>query len=82
MMHESKSQRIGKAPSLHLFHTTVSTRKLLGSYLMHGYIQGTHTYTTDAMQILLDHTLLGHVGGGKWPGDEAKTMTCTIMALP
>ena len=24
MMHESKGQRIGKAPSLHLFHTTVS----------------------------------------------------------
>jgi len=23
MMHESKGQRIGKAPSLHLFHTTV-----------------------------------------------------------
>ena len=27
---------------------------------------------TDAMHMLLDHTLLGHVGGGKWPGDEAK----------
>ena len=28
---------------------------------------------TDAMHImLLNHTLLGHVGGGKWPGDEAK----------
>jgi len=26
------------------------------------------------MHILLDHKLLGHVGGGKWPGDEAKTM--------
>ena len=24
MMHESKDQHIGKAPSLHLFHTTVS----------------------------------------------------------
>jgi len=23
MMHESKGQHIGKAPSLHLFHTTV-----------------------------------------------------------
>ena len=36
------------------------------------YLQDTHTYTTDAMHMLLDHTLLGHVGGGKWPGDEAK----------
>jgi len=26
------------------------------------------------MHMLLDHTFLGHVGGGKWPGDEAKTM--------
>jgi len=43
------------------------------------YLQGTvtHTYTTDAMHMLLDHMLLGHVGGGKWPGDEAKTMPCT-----
>ena len=30
----------------------------------------------DAMHMLLDHTLLGHVGGGKWPGDKAKTMPC------
>ena len=32
---------------------------------------------TDAMHMLLDHTLLGHVGGGKWPGDEAKP--CTFL---
>ena len=62
MMHESKGQRIGKAPSLHLFHTTL----------------GIHPYTTNAMHMLLDHTLLGHVGGEKWPGDEAKTMPCTL----
>jgi len=37
MMHESKGQRIGKAPSLHLFHTTVSAWKLLGSYLIATY---------------------------------------------
>ena len=43
--------------------------------IVHGsYLQGTHTYTTDAMHMLLDHTLLGHVGGGKWPRDDAKTM--------
>ena len=27
MMHESKGQRIGKAPSLHLFHTTMLQRR-------------------------------------------------------
>ena len=31
--------------------------------------------------MLLDHTLLGHVGGGKWPGDEAKTTPCTLFFL-
>jgi len=41
--------------------------------------QGTHTYT--AMHMLLDHKLLGHVERGKWPGDEAKTMPCTIISL-
>jgi len=45
------------------------------------YLQGTHTYTTDAMHILLDHMPLGHVGGGMWPGDEAKTIQCTCMTL-
>ena len=30
------------------------------------------------MHMLLDHTFLGH-GGGKLPGDEAKTMPCTFM---
>ena len=34
---------------------------------------------TDALHMLLDHTLLGHVGGRKWLGDEAKTMPCTFM---
>jgi len=33
------------------------------------------------MHVLLNHKLLGHVGGGKWPGDEAKTMPCTFMML-
>ena len=28
MVHESKGQRIGKAPSLHLFHTTVTMTSL------------------------------------------------------
>ena len=58
-MHESKGQHIGKAPSLHLFHTTV-----------------------DAM--LLDHISLvpePTCGEGMWPGDEVKTMPCTIISL-
>jgi len=39
MMHESKGQCIGKAPSLHLFHTTVRCMKAtnLGSYLIATY---------------------------------------------
>ena len=32
------------------------------------------------MHIILT-SLLGHVGGGKWPEDEAKTMPCTFMTL-
>ena len=56
-MQESKGQHIGKAPSLHLFHTTA-----------------------DAM--LLDHiySLVPEPACGrrKWPGDEAKTMPCTL----
>ena len=59
-MHESKGQHIGKAHTLHLFHTTA-----------------------DAM--LLDHILASflsqHVGEGKWPGDEAKIMPCTLTIL-
>ena len=66
MMHESKGQCISKTPSLHLFHTTVRwCMKLLGSYLIATYKAHVPTYTTDAMHMLLDHTLLGHVGGGK-----------------
>ena len=54
-MHESKGQHIGKAPSLHLFHTTA-----------------------DAM--LLDHiSLVPEPMWEKWPGDEAKTMPCTLI---
>ena len=32
-MHESKGQHIGKAPSLHLFHTAV--RQCMGVFLKH-----------------------------------------------
>ena len=82
MMHKSKSQRIiGKAPFLHLFHTTVRQCMKATQQLFDSYLQGTHTYTTDAMHMLLDHMLLGRVGGGKWTGDEAKTMPCTFMTL-
>ena len=44
MMHESNGQRIGKAPFLDLFHTTVSGLKLIGSYLIAIYLQGTYLY--------------------------------------
>ena len=68
-MHESN---VLAKPHPYIFFTQQldSAWKLLGSYL---YLQGTHTYMTDAMHMLLYHTLLVHVGGGKWPGDEAKT---------
>ena len=33
-----------------------------------------------SIQLMLDHVILGsflgHVGGGKWPQNEAKTMPC------
>jgi len=35
MMHESKGQHIGKAPSLHLFHTTVRQCMLHACNLLH-----------------------------------------------
>ena len=35
-----------------------------------------------SIQLMLDHVILGsflgHVGGGKWPQDEAKTMPCAM----
>ena len=35
-----------------------------------------------SIQLMLDHVILGsflgHVGGGKWPQGEAKTMPCTM----
>ena len=41
------------------------------------------TYKTHiSIQLMLDHVILGsflgHVGGGKWPQDEAKTMPCAV----
>ena len=33
------------------------------------------------MHMLLDHALLGHVGGGKWPGDEGKTLPYTSVCI-
>ena len=75
MMHESKGQCIGKAPSLHLFHTTLGSYSVIATHKAHIPIR------LMPMHMLLDHTLLGHVGGGKWPGNEAKTMPCTFMTL-
>ena len=36
---------------------------------------------TDALHMLLDHMLLGHVGGRNWLGDEAKIVPCTFMTI-
>ena len=46
-----------------------SARKQLGSYLIATY----KAHISIQLHMLLDHTLLGHLGGGKWPGDEGKT---------
>jgi len=46
-----------QSPSLHLFHTTVSARKLLGSYLIATY----KAHIPTQLHILLDHMLQGHV---------------------
>ena len=45
------------------------------------YLQGTHTYTTDALRMLLDHILQGHVGGRRWPGDDAMYIYDTIISV-
>ena len=49
-MHESKGQHIGKAPSLHLFHTTASLRaESAPIYVVinavHKYLSFTHRFT-------------------------------------
>ena len=51
MMHESKGQHIGKAPSLHLFHTTV--RQWMGVFL-----KGTTSCL--GMKLKLCHVYLQH----------------------
>ena len=56
-MHGSKGQHIGKAPSLHLSHTTADAMIIVASFLSR------------------------HVGEGMWPGDEDKTMPCTLTTL-
>ena len=44
MMHESKGQHIGKAPSLHLFHTTVGEHLRAESAPIHAVINAAHKY--------------------------------------
>ena len=62
-MHESKGQHIGKAPSLHLFHTAV--RQCMGVFLKH---------TTSLLQpqfIMAVASFSGHfLAPPTWPGNE------------
>ena len=44
MMHESKGQCIGKAPSLHLIHTTVRQHPATESAPIHAVINAMHKY--------------------------------------
>ena len=44
MMHESKGQHIGKAPSLHLFHSTVRQCMGVESAPIHVVINAVHKY--------------------------------------
>ena len=64
-MHVSKGQHIGKAPSLHLFHTAASD-----SYIQANIPSYTDQDTdTNAGSYSL---FPGHVGGArKWPENEA-----------
>ena len=76
MMHESKGHILAK-PHPYIFFTLqlVLASYLIATYKAHIPIQ------LMPMHTLLDNTLLGHVGGGKWPGDRVKTMPCTFMTL-
>ena len=54
-------------------------------YNMTSYNVCTHTSIgTPHKAMLLDHISLipSHVVQGKWPGDEDKTMSCTLMTPP
>ena len=68
-MHESKGQHIGKAPSLHLFHTTV--RQCMGVFLKR---------TTSSQPLLAVHAcslILRPLPSPTWPGNEA-SMTLLV----
>ena len=52
MMHENKGQHIGKAPSLHLFHTTV--RQCMGIFLK-CTISCLNWYEAKTMPCILQH---------------------------
>ena len=69
IMHESKVQYIGKAPSLHLFHTTV--RQCMGVFLKR---------TTSSQSLLAVHgcsIVLRPLPPPSWPGNEA-SMTLLV----
>ena len=73
-MHESKGQHIGKAPSLHLFHTTV--RQCMGVFLKR---------TTSLFQPLLAVHGCSFVlrplpiAPPTWPGNEATSSPALVL---
>ena len=61
-MHESKGQHIGKAPSLHLFHTAV--RQCMGVFLKRT--------TSTPQPFMAVASFSGHfLSPPTWPGNEA-----------
>ena len=70
-MHESKGQYIGKAPSLHLFHTTV--RQCMGVFLKR---------TTSSQPLLAVHgysLVLRPLRPPMWSGNEASMVALCYM---
>ena len=72
VMHESKGQYIGKAPSLHLFHTTV--RQRMGVFLKH---------TTNSLAVHGCSLVLRPLPSPTWPSWERLLLAsnCDSIAL-
>jgi len=67
MMHESKGQRIGKAPSLHLFHTTVRQCRDV-------FLKRTTSSPTFILAVHDCSLVLRPLPPPTWPGNEASTI--------
>ena len=73
VMHESKGQHIGKAPSLHLFHTTV--RQCMGIILKP---------TTSLQPLLAVHgctLVLRPLPPPMWPGNKASILFVALCYM-